>query len=634
MPSRAFNRILDAPALAWLGTLVWLAAVAGATGLEGDLPWRQTGLTERQAAAHLLDRFAYGARPGDIDEMVALGLGNWIEGQLAGDLPGSVLAAKLTRAPVVAMTQKEIVRRYTYGKGRLVREALDAGVFSVQDYSGENGERKLEAAVAALQRLAAERGMQPQNDLLDQLKAQKVWRAVYSDSQLVEVLTDFWLNHFNVSITHLDARAHVLSYERDAIRPHVLGSFRRLLGATARHPAMLRYLGNAQSVADPGVTTAFDLEVQDLDRLSPGANPSYRMLLAKQLGWFRRHRKPGRERGLNENYARELLELHTLGVDGGYRQRDVIEVARAFTGWTTFPPGGARKYVEQALVQAETAETARDMGFVIEDEFVFRADRHDAEPKTVLDVPLPAGRGIEDGEEVLDLVAAHPATRRRLARKLAVRFVSERPPEALVRRLEETWELTGGDLVEVTRTLVRSAEFWSEAARRGKIKTPFELAVSALRALDADVVEPKELIRWLARMGQPLYGYSAPTGYPDRGHHWANVGPLLGRVNFGVTLASSRIPGVRIDLMKPLGRQHRLESLEQAAELYFPLLLPERDPTLMLELISEEEPDAGDEPKTAAKPAAKRPEHLARQTEMRARAVVGMLIGSPEFQVK
>ncbi len=348
--------------LAVLAAIFFPAAAAG--GLGGDLPWREAGLSERQAAAHLLDRFAYGARPGQIDEVVELGLDNWLEGQLTGDLPGSVLDAKLARLPAATMPQSEIVRRYSGDKGRLAQEALAAGVISRQDYSGELGMRRLRVALAALDRFGAERGMQPHARLIEQLKAQKLLRAVYSESQLVEVLTDFWFNHFNVSITS-EARLHVLSYERDVIRPNVLASFRRLLGATARHPAMLLYLGNAKSVAGNRVTTAFDLEIKELDRLSPGANPSLRQRLARQLGWFRNRRGAshlsGPRPGLNENYAREVLELHTLGVDGGYRQRDVIEVARAFTGWTTFPRGGSRERIEEALVSAETAETARDV---------------------------------------------------------------------------------------------------------------------------------------------------------------------------------------------------------------------------------------------------------------------------------
>ena len=604
--------------------------VTAAGGLGVELPWRQAGLTERQAAAHLLDRFAYGARPGQVDELIEMGLGNWIEGQLVGDLPGSVLEARLSQQPATAMSQGEIVREYYFDRGRLVRDAIAAGVISMADYSGERGASNLRKALAALDRFSADRGVRPQQKLIAQLKAQKILRAVYSKSQLVEVLTDFWFNHFNVSVTSSEAQLHVFSYERDAIRPNVLGAFRRLLGATARHPAMLHYLGNARSSAGGGVTTAFDLEIRSLDRLSPGDNPTLRQRLALQLGWFDRRRHGGQRTGLNENYARELLELHTLGVDGGYRQRDVIEVARAFTGWTTFPAGGARDRIEKALVTGATADTARDMGFVIEDEFVFRADRHDAEAKNVLGVALPAGRGIEDGEDVLDLLARHLSTRRHLARKLAVRFVSERPPPALVDELEETWELTGGDIAELIRTVARSEAFWS-AARRRRIKTPFELAASALRALDAEVAEPGELLKYTSRMGQPVYAYPAPTGFPDREDHWVNVGPLLGRLNFGLALAAGKIPGIEIDLLKFIGRR-RLESLEEAAEIYFPLLMAERQATATLALIVEDAEPVAPEPVGPAK--APSPEHLVRMTRKHAAAAVGMLIGSPEFQVK
>ncbi len=605
------------------------------SGLDRDMPWREAGLTERQAAAHLLDRFAYGPRPGQIDELIEIGLGNWLEGQLAGDLPGSVLDAKLARLDALALPQRAIIQRYSYGRGRLVQQAIAARVISMEDYSGERGPRNLRAAVAALDRFAAERGVQPEQQLFAQLRAQKLLRAVYSQSQLVEVLTDFWFNHFNVSINS-NGKVHVLSYERDAIRPNVLTSFRQLLGASARHPAMLLYLDNAESVAGD-VTTAFDLEIQDLDRLSPGDNPTLRQKLAKRLGWFGRDRS-GPLPGLNENYARELLELHTLGVDGGYRQRDVIHVARAFTGWGTFPPGGARGRLEDLLVRMDTAETARDMGFVVEEEFVFRADEHDAEAKTVLGVSLPEGRGIEDGEEVLDLLAQHRSTRQHLARKLAIRFVSEHPSRALIQDLEETWELTEGDLPELIRTLVRAPEFWDDQAREAKVKTPFELVASALRALDVEVYETEELIRWISRMGQPLYAFSAPTGFPDRGDYWANVGPLLGRINFGMALTSRKIKGVKPDLSGFLD-QRRLESLAQAAEAVIPLLMPERDTTATLASISK---NAIDVEKSPPPERAQRTESSGRRrgkpkpdyTVKYAALAAGMLIGSPQFQVK
>ncbi|MEM7583910.1 MAG: DUF1800 domain-containing protein [Acidobacteriota bacterium] len=607
------------------------------------IPWRQAGLSEQQAVAHLLQRFAYGPRPGDIDAVLELGIGNWVESQLAGDLPGPVLQAKLDQLPAMALTPKQMVWRYS-NKGVLVQEAVAKGLFTMADYTGKNGGLRLRDALASLDRYAADRGMTSDRELLAQLKAQKVLRAVHSEAQLVEVLTDFWFNHFNVSATQPTARVHILSYERDAIRPRVLSSFRELLGATARHPAMLGYLGNAQSVANPEATTTFDLEVTELDRLSPLDNPTLRMRLARNLGWYNREARLKRTlqpRGLNENYARELLELHTLGVNGGYSQRDVIEVARAFTGWTTFPPGGGRAQIEKTLVNSETAV---DMGFVIEDEFVFRADHHDSDAKVVLGVPLAAGRGIEDGEEVLDLVARHPATLRHLARKLAVRFVSEQPPASLVQRLVATWELTDGDLRAVMRTLISAPEFWDVAAQRSKIKTPLELAASALRALDADVTDAKGVVSWLQRMGQPIYAFPAPTGFPDEGGTWTHVGKLLARVNFGRDLSRGAIAGVRLDLLAWLG-QDPLRRFEDAVEWFFPVLMPERDPSLTASLIAAgaealEGEQAAPRVLSEAELARLEPEQrrrlaqAERQTTVRhAVNAVSLLIGSPEFQV-
>ena len=616
------------PAALFPGSPATPASAADAWSRE--IPWRQAGLSERQAAAFLLDRFAFGARPAEVDEVVELGLGNWLEGQLAGDLPGSVLLSKLAPLSAITLEPGEIVRRYSYRKARIVRAAIAAGVITRADYSGDNGERNLRNAVATLERFVAEHGMQPETGLLHQLQAQKLLRAVYSESQLVEVLTDFWFNHFNVSATNGRARVHLMSYERDAIRPHVLGSFLELLGATARHPAMLIYLGNSRSVAGPEVTTTFDLEMRDLDRLSPLEDPTARLRLAKVLGWrYERIPASGKTTGLNENYARELMELHTLGVDGGFLQSDVIEVARAFTGWTVFPEGGDRERFEKAL---DRSAIAREMGFVVDSEFVFRADRHDAQAKTVLGWPLAAGRGIEDGEEVLDLVAAHPSTARHLAHKLAVRFVREDPPRSLVRRLVETWELTSGDLKEVVRTLVESPELWREAARRRKVKSPFELAASALRALDADISNPEETIRWLARMGQPLYSYSAPTGFPDRGATWTGVGQLLARANFSLDLARGRLSGVSYDPLRFLGRR-QLESLDQAVGVYYPILMPERDAGNLLELIAgtELEPEPAEPSLTSDRTAELA---MLRKTRQHAAYAVGLLLASPDFQLR
>jgi uncharacterized protein (DUF1800 family) len=427
-------------------------SVAVETAPSYRFPWKAAGLTEREAAAHLLNRFSYGPRPGEIDRVLKMGLERWFERQLAGRQAEPRLK-RLDALPALSMPADEMARTY-------------------RPRTGDRSPR----------------------ELVGQLRTQKLWRAAEAENQLTEVMTDFWFNHFNVSLTDNQARGFVLSYERDAIRPDSLGGFRDLLGATARHPAMLLYLDNARSAA-PDPTTP------------------------------RKGRQP---QGLNENYARELLELHTLGVDGGYTQDDVIQVARAFTGWTLAPPGLRRRGV-------------------VGGELLFRAGWHDAGEKVVLGRKLPAGRGIEDGEEVLDLLARHPATARHIASKLAVRFVADEPPRALVDRLAGVFQRTGGDTREMLRAIARSPEFWSRKAVGAKIKSPFELAASALRLTGGRIENPRELLGWITRMGQPLYACQSPAGFPDRAEAWINAGALLQRMNFGVQLAAGRIDGVDID---------------------------------------------------------------------------------------
>jgi uncharacterized protein (DUF1800 family) len=288
-----------------------------------------------------------------------------------------------------------------------------------------------------------------------------------------------------------------------------------------------------------------------------------------------------RPRGVNENYARELMELHTLGVDGGYTQQDVIEVARAFTGWTVLPPA-RREQVEARLARARKAG---GLGFHAEGDFLFRADEHDAGAKTVLGVRLPAGRGIEDGEAVLDLLAAQKATARHLAGQLAVRFVSDHPPQALVDRLADVFLKTGGDTRRLLITIAESPEFWSQDALGAKVKSPFELAASALRATGGQVGDPRETLKWISRMGQPLYAYQAPTGYPDRAEAWVNTGSLLNRMNFGLQLAAGRVKGVDLDL-EALDGGREPESREAALKTYSALLMPGRDLTSTLKLLT------------------------------------------------
>jgi uncharacterized protein (DUF1800 family) len=335
----------------------------------------------------------------------------------------------------------------------------------------------------------------PQQLVARDLMEGKVLRAVYSNRQLEEVLTDFWYNHFNVYLDKGADRYLVTAYEREAIRPHVLGKFKDLLTATAKSPAMMFYLDNWQSVG-------------------PNAPIAGRGM-----------QKKGAARGLNENYGRELLELHTLGVDGGYTQKDVTETARCFTGWTIQNPqrGGT---------------------------FLFNPRMHDNSEKTVLGVTIPAGGGMADGEKILDIVAHHPSTARFISRKLAMRFVADEPPDALVERMAETFRKTDGDLRAVMRTMIESKEFFSEGAYRSKMKSPLELVASAVRAVNGDVRLAFPLAQQIAQLGQPLYRKQEPTGYSNSSMEWMNSGGLIGRMNFALQLADNKVPGVKVDPAK------------------------------------------------------------------------------------
>ena len=325
----------------------------------------------------------------------------------------------------------------------------------------------------------------------------KLLRALYSNRQLEEVLVDFWMNHFNVYNGKAQERQLITSFERDAIRPNAFGKFRDLLLATARHPAMLLYLDNWQSQVP-----------RDDIRLPNGPNGA-----------------PLARPGLNENYGRELLELHTLGVDGGYTQQDVIAVARAFSGWTIYD---IARYAE----------------------FQFNPATHDRKEKIVLGHTLPAGRGEQDGLDVIDLLARHPATARFISRKLAQRFVADAPPAALVDRMAATFTRTDGDIRAVLQTMFTSAEFLSEGAWRAKFKSPLEVVISAARAVNADVTDTYVLAQRIADLGQPLYGKVEPTGYPNTGESWANSAGLLGRIDFASALTAGQIPGARVDVSR------------------------------------------------------------------------------------
>jgi uncharacterized protein (DUF1800 family) len=351
------------------------------------------------------------------------------------------------------------------------------------------------------------RSRQPQQVISGDLKEGKVYRALYSNRQLEEVLVDFWFNHFNVfenkNVQPNGAvRMLLASYERDAIRPHVLGKFKDLLLATARHPAMLYYLDNWESVS-PNAFDAFQV-----GPFATGPNP------AQVFGRL--------AHGLNENYGREVMELHTLGVDGGYSQQDVIAVARCFTGWT----------IDQPATKPE---------------FVFAGFMHDSGEKIVLGHTIPANGGEQDGLQVIDILARHPSTARFISRELAQRFVADDPPQSLVDRMAQTFTKTDGDLRAVLQTMFTSPEFLSEGAWQAKVKSPFEIVVSAVRALGGDTSDTFSLVQKIADLGEPLYNKLEPTGYPNTGEGWLNTANLLGRMNFATGLASGQIPGVKLD---------------------------------------------------------------------------------------
>jgi uncharacterized protein (DUF1800 family) len=336
----------------------------------------------------------------------------------------------------------------------------------------------------------------PRQAVVAELVEAKLQRAVYSPRQLEEVLVDFWLNHFNVFSGKNTVGVLLTSYERDAIRPFVLGRFRDMLLATARHPAMLSYLDNFISRSAPENAPGFGGGVV----FSPA----------------------GQNQGLNENYGRELLELHTLGVDGGYTQADVINVARAFTGWTIFD---AQRYGE----------------------FQYNPQMHDRGEKVVLGHTFPRGGGEEEGVKIVDLLSAHPSTARFISRKLAQRFVADDPPQALVDRMAATFTKTNGDLRAVMETLLLSREFMSEGAWQAKMKTPLELVASTLRALDANVTDTTALAQQLADMGQPLYGRVDPAGYPATADAWSGAAGLLRRMAFANALVAGQIAGLEVD---------------------------------------------------------------------------------------
>lgn len=451
---------------------------------------------------HVLNRVGFGARPGDVERVRRIGLATYIDQQLNPErIPDTAMATRLSRLETIDKSTRELAESY-FGPAMEARRRAQKA-------------RKSESAMEtpdAQDKPRSREQMQAQQrvrEVLMDLNEQKILRAAYSERQLEEVLTDFWFNHFNVFAKKGATEIYLTEYERDAIRPRVLGKFRDLLGATAKNPAMLFYLDNWQS-ADPDAN-----ERREQMRRRGAARGRGRMPEMQNPDALPQRPK----RGLNENYGRELMELHTLGVDAGYTQQDVVNVARAFTGWTIDQPrqGGA---------------------------FRFEPRLHDDREKVVLGHKIKAGGG-QDGEQVLDILAKHPATGRFIATKLARRFVVDTPPPALVDRAAAKFKETDGNIREVVRTIVTSPEFFAAEARRIKVKTPFEFVVSAVRATGAEVSDAMALAQAVRTLGMPLYMCQPPTGYADRAEAWVNTGALLNRMNFALQLVGGKLRGVQ-----------------------------------------------------------------------------------------
>ncbi|MGI8838395.1 MAG: DUF1800 domain-containing protein [Pyrinomonadaceae bacterium] len=689
--------------LSWLvRPVIALFFIAGCVA--GNLPnavhsqrTSATRLNEDQRILHVLNRLGFGARPGDLEHVKAIGLEQYINRQLSpekisdevaqakvsnlsslrmstaelyekfpqpgqllrqlerkGDLPAGLAAARASRAQTQAPAPGEASAAKT--PNAMAMNGEDNGAAKPQMPAGNNtaanGNPMDQRYRQALREYYAQNGLQLPQRITAELQASRILRAVYSERQLQEVMVDFWSNHFNVFAGKGADRWLLISYDRDTIRPNAMGNFSELLLATAQSPAMLFYLDNFQSVSPnasnrPGYfgnqrPRAQQNPLAQLMRGGAQNRPSPRMTNDPQQ---QRPQQLSR-RGINENYARELMELHTLGVDGGYTQKDVQEVARCFTGWTILAPRGAAA-ATQAMTNGPRAEMLRENA----GRFFFNPRVHDDGEKVVLGQKIPAGGGIKDGLRVLDILAHQPATAKFIATKLVRYFVSDNPPTALVNRVAATFSKSNGDIRETLRAIFFSPEFNSPDAYRAKVKRPFELAISAIRTLGGETNGGPALHQWIARMGEPLYGFQTPNGYSDAAESWVNTGGLLERLNFGLTLASNRIPGTRVDLKRFMNSSSsdsfdKSQMMDRFLNVIVAGDMSAKTRATLLKQINDQT--------TLAVPAAARTDmnapaqdeimqqRPARQRQQLARAdanitdpitkMVGLILGSPEFQ--
>lgn len=555
-----------------------------------------TSLTEEQKILHVLNRLGYGRRPGDVERVRRMGIEKYIQEQLQPEaIPDTVAEAKLADLATLRMSTGELLAAYpppNQEQRKRLQEMSEAKGMGTQPEK-DSGTTPPSPGVAVpreepqmRRREAPERMMNGPQRVIGELAQAKLLRAVYSERQLYELMMDFWENHFNVFAGKGADRWLVTSYDRDAIRPHALGKFKDLLVATAKSPAMLFYLDN-------WLSTRADFKPEER-RWKRGGRFGRTFPLPRP----EQQQKPANRHGLNENYGRELMELHTLGVNGGYTQQDVVEVARCFTGWTIRAP------------QREA-------------EFHFNERMHDSGVKHVLGHRIREG-GMKDGLKVLDILAHHPSTAKFISTKLARRFVSDDPPPALIERMAKTFQKTDGDIRKVLETMFESPEFWSPESHRAKIKRPLELVASSVRAVGGDITnDAPGLLFWIARMGEPLFMCQPPTGYSDLSSTWVNTGALLERMNFATALAAGRIRGTKISL----------DALVQDTDLTDPEKVIDRGINLFLGN------DVTPGTRNTLEQHASDPEIVfARLDDPRGSvnvaAIFGLVLGAPEFQRK
>ncbi|HEU5219758.1 MAG TPA: DUF1800 domain-containing protein [Gemmatimonadales bacterium] len=471
-------------------------------------------MSARDSAYHALNRLAYGATPGLVDRIAREGVLTWIDRQLAVERIDDPALSLRDQFPVLSTSPEDLLRTYTRIRQERRAEKRDAAGDSTM--TPAERQRRMDPEARALREIGGE---------LQQLV---VVRAARSDHQLAEVMADFWANHFNVFYGKNLDRVYLPEYIEGTIRPNALGRFARLLEATAKSPAMMVYLDNAQSVAPGSRPPQLD-RLERLGRMRgrqrfPNVPSPEQMEQLKQ-------RMPT---GLNENYARELMELHTLGVDGGYTQRDVTEVARVLTGWSVDRPLQSGGYA-------------------------FHSWAHDRGAKTILGVDFPAGEGEAEGERLLRILADHPSTMHYVSGKLCARFVDDDPPDGCVDDAVRAWKRSDGSIREVLRAIFHSPDFWAPRHVGAKIKTPLEFVASAVRAVGGTPDSTPRLAQAVTWLGQPLYLHTAPNGYPERQDDWVNSGALLSRMNLAVQLAANRLPGVTVDLdaVLPLTEDHQ-----------------------------------------------------------------------------